>query len=58
MLSVIKLIKIDKRSRLKELSLEGLVLIGQGFRLKDPENTINERIIELPSQLIDNFMSK
>ena len=56
--SIIKLIKTDKRNRLKELSLEGLVLIGQEFRLKNPENIINERIIELSSQVIDNFMSK
>jgi len=56
--SVIKLVKTDRRNRLQELSLEGLILIGQEFRIKSPESIINERIIELATPVIKRFIAK
>jgi len=56
--SVIKLVKTDLRNRLQELSSEGLVLIGQEFRIKSPESIKNEKIIELATPVIKDLCLK
>ena len=55
--SNIKLLKNDLRNRLSELSLEGLILVGQEFRNKQ-KIPINEKIIQLYQKCKENQSKK
>jgi len=55
--SNIKLIKTDLRNRLSELSLEGLILIGQEFRSQN-KFSVTETMVELFENVSKEFWKK
>ena len=55
--SNIRLIKTDLRNRLNELSLEGLILIGQEFRSQN-KFSVTETMVELCENVSKEFWKK